>query len=128
MTSPDLEDKAIRIIGEMVSNRNSVLRGRDGSAGDNDYPATRYKDSRQVLNRRVEVSPVKVTDVLLIHVTTIGEAKAPPACREDSDAAKRIDWIVVEGVWSFSSHVHRRARFADQLQVLVNREVKTESR
>ena len=120
MASPDLKDKAIRIIGEMVSNRNSILRGRDGSAGDNDYPAAWYKDSRQVLNRRVEVSPVKVTDILLIHVTTISKAKSPPACREDSDTAKRVNRIVVESIRRLAGYVHRRTRFTDQLEVLVD--------
>ena len=72
-------------------------------------------------------SLIEVTLVLLVHVPAISRANSPPACRKDSDTANGIYRVVVEGIRRLAARVHCRTHFADQLEVLVDHVVKSQS-
>src|SRR4051812_42429920 len=98
MTSPELEDKPVRIIGEHKTSWSSGGRRGNSCTRHDDNATARNKDTAQVCNRGIESCVVEVTSVLLIHVATIGHAESPPTSGKDSDAAEGLNWIVVEGI------------------------------
>src|SRR6185437_7362697 len=127
MTNPELEDKTVRIIREVEAYRSATARRRSSSTWNNDNSSGRHKHAGQILNSRVEIRRVEMTLILLVHVTAISRANSPPAGWIDSDTAKGVHRIIVECIRRPAACVHRRTYFADQLDVLVDRVVKSQS-
>ena len=51
-------------------------------------------------------SLIEVTLILLVHVSAISRANAPPASWIDSDAANRVNRIIVKGIGCPATAVH----------------------
>src|SRR6185312_1860440 len=113
MPRPNLEDKAIRIVGEFEAYWDAIGRRLGGSSWDNHYPAARNEYSGQLTDRRIEGRLIEVIGILLIHMAAISNANFPPARWKESDTAKRINRIVVKCIRSATGDVHRRTRFTN---------------
>ena len=127
MTSKELNDKSIRIAREPETGRDAAGCSRygDGVGCHNHLTATRHKDVGHLAYSYLEIFLVDVTLVLLIHVAPIGNAKAPPALRENLNAANQIDGLILEGIWSARAKLNGLAHLSNRLEVLVNRKVET---
>ena len=66
--------------------------------------------------------------ILLVQVPAIGETKSKPATRINLDTADYFDRIVIEGIWCMASHILSGANFSHWLEVLVDREVESDTR
>jgi len=66
--------------------------------------------------------------ILLIHVTSESYSETPPATWIDLDTTQCVNWIVVESIWSLSTDVLSRANFKYRLELLVDGEVKPNTR
>jgi hypothetical protein len=69
----------------------------------------------------------KMALILLVHVAPVGSPDSKPAFRKDSDSTQRFYRIVVKGIRRPPGYVHRRTGFRYQLEVLVDRKVKSDS-
>lgn len=127
MTNPELEDEPVGIIREVEAYRSTTARRRSTRPSHSYGSLTWRNYACQLGNRRIGIRGVEMPGVLLIHVPAISRANAPPACRKDSDTANGIYRVVVEGIRRPAARVHRRTRFADQLEVFVDRVVKSQS-
>src|SRR6185369_1256455 len=94
----------------------------------NDHQASSpHVDVRDLLTRNVEVNRIEVVHILLIQVTAISQADSEPATRINLDTTKHINRIVIEGIRCMTADVGRRSDFSDRLEVLVHREVETDT-
>src|SRR5690242_16046735 len=127
-SGPELHDEAIRLVGEVKSDR-EALRS-DGAGGARNYHQTTapHVDVGNLLNRNVEINRVEVVHILLVQVTAISQADTKPTARIKLDTRDHVNRVVIESVRSVTSNVHRRTNFSDGLDVLVKREVKTDTR
>ena len=76
MTSPELEDEAIRIIREVEPNWPSTTCRWSSRTGNDHDPSARNKYARQLVHLCVEIRLVEVPRVLLVHVPAICRAYA----------------------------------------------------
>src|SRR6185436_17418530 len=83
---------------------------------------------RDLLNRNIEISRIEVIHVLLVQVSAISETNTEPATRINLDSAEHINRIVFKGIWCAATNVGGRSDFSDRLEVLVDREVETDTR
>jgi hypothetical protein len=75
----------------------------------------------------VLIKEAKEPITMLIYVLAISRTKAQPTPRENTDTAQKLHWVVREGVFSLSADIRNRLHFSDDLEVLVNWEIKANS-
>src|SRR6185503_10314841 len=101
---------------------------RPGGTWNNNETSANNVNVGNLLNRNIEISRIEVILVLLVQVPAISDTDSEPATRINLDTTQDINRIVFKCIWRAATYVGGRSDFSDRLEVLVDREVETDTR
>src|ERR1043165_7759449 len=128
MSYPEPSAETVSVIREVETARETARR-RGASRSRNDHQATAWDiNVGYLLDWNVEVGAIKHRLVLLVEVHAIPDTKSEPTMRIELRAGQPFNRAVLKCIRSAAAHILRRTQLKDRLEVLVNREVKTDTR